>query len=102
MICHKTLLECFGIVVRALDERLASDIINHIALGGVEDLVVRTTRCGVDETASNTRDEERVVDLELNSVLQGLVGGPEHAIELLGLDDCSREAVKDEAIDPFD
>ena len=98
VICDKALLEGFRVVVGALNERLAGDIVDHVALGRVEDLVVRTARGGVNETASDTRDEERVVDLELDCVLQGLLGGFEHAVELLGLDDCSWETVKNEAV----
>jgi hypothetical protein len=51
----------------------------------------------VNQTAGNTRDEERVVDLQLDGVLQRLLGGFEHAVELLSLGDCSWEAVEDEA-----
>lgn len=51
----------------------------------------------MDQTAGNTRDEELVVDLELDSVLKGLLRGVEHAVELLGLGDRSWEAVEDEA-----
>lgn len=51
----------------------------------------------MDQTAGDTRDEEGVIDLELDGVLQGLLGGLEHAVELLGLCDCSWEAVEDEA-----
>lgn len=40
VICRKALLKCIGVVVRALDERLASDIVGHFGLGRVEDLVV--------------------------------------------------------------
>lgn len=97
VICHKALLEGLGVVVGALDEGLAGNVINHGLLGGVEDLVVGAARRGVHETASDTRHKERVVDLKLNSVLEGLVGGLEHAVELLGLDDCSWETVEDEA-----
>jgi hypothetical protein len=52
----------------------------------------------MDETASNAGDEERVVDLELDCVLQGLLGGFKHAVELLSLDNRSWEAVEDEAV----
>ena len=52
----------------------------------------------MDKTASDTRDEERVVDLELDGVLEGLLGGFKHAIKLLGLNDCSWETVENEAI----
>ena len=58
----------------------------------------RAARRRVHETASDTRHKERVVDLKLNSVLEGLVVALEHAIELLGLNDCSWETVKNEAV----
>jgi hypothetical protein len=60
--------------------------------------VVGATGCGVDQTAGDTRDEEGIVDLELDGVLQGLLGRFEHTVELLGLSDCAWESVEDEAI----
>jgi hypothetical protein len=96
VICDEALLKGLGVVVGALDEGLASDIVDHVALGRIEDLVVRAARCGVNETTSDARYEERVVDLELDGVLERLLGGFKHAIKLLCLNDCSWETVENE------
>ena len=60
--------------------------------------MVRAAGCGVDKAAGNTRDEETVVDLEFDGVLEGLLGRSKHAVELLSLGYCPREAVEDEAV----
>ena len=93
----ETLAESALVVVGTLDQRLAGDIVDHGGLRGVEDLVVRATRCGVDEATGDTGDKELVGDLELNSVLEGLGLGLEHAVELDSLGNSAREAIEDEA-----
>lgn len=93
----ETLAESALVVVRALDERLAGDVVDHVGLRGVEDLVVRAAGGGVHETASDTGDEELVGDLELDGVLERLGLGLEHAVELDGLGNSAREAIEDEA-----
>jgi hypothetical protein len=93
----EALAESALVVVRALDERLAGNVIDHGGLRGVEDLVVRAAGGGVHETASDTGDKKLVGDLELNSVLEGLRFGLEHAVELDSLGNSAREAIEDEA-----
>jgi hypothetical protein len=93
----EALAESALVVVGALDERLAGDVVDHVGLRGVEDLVVRATGGGVHETASNTGDEELVGDLELDGVLQRLGLSLEHAVELDGLGNSAREAIENEA-----
>lgn len=93
----QTLGEGGLVVIGTLDEGLASDVVGHGLLGRVEDLVVRTTGSGVNETTGDTGDEQAVVDAELNGVLERLLTGLEHGVEALGLGDGTREAVKDEA-----
>ena len=94
---RKTLLKRLGVVIRALDEGLAGGVVGHGHLGGVEDLVVRAARGGVDETASDAGDEQGIIDLQLNGVLQGLVALAQHGVEALGLGHGAREAVEDKA-----
>lgn len=94
----EALAEGLGVVVGALDEGLASDVVLHGLLGGVEGQVVRTAGGGVDETARDARDEQGVVDLELHRVLQGEVALAEHGVETLGLGNGAGEAVEDEAV----
>lgn len=94
----QTLGQGVGVVVGALDEGLAGDVVGHVALGRVEDLVVRTAGSGVDQTASDTGDEEGVVDLKLNGVLELLLTGRKHLIQALGLGDSPRETVQDETV----
>lgn len=93
----EALLEGLGVVIAALDKRLAGDVVGHGLLRGVEDLVIGPARGGVDETARDARHEEGIVDLELDGVLEGLVALAEHLVETLGLGDCAGEAVEDEA-----
>lgn len=95
----QTLGQGVGVVVGALDQGLAGDIVGHVALGGVEDLVVRAAGGGVDETASDTGNEEGVVDLQLNGVLELLLAGEKHLVQTLGLGDSSGETVQDETVD---
>jgi hypothetical protein len=93
----ETLAEGALVVVGSLDERFAGDVVDHVGLRGVEDLVVRAAGGGVHETASNTGDEELVGDLELDGVLKRLGLGLEHAVELDGLGNSAREAIENEA-----
>jgi hypothetical protein len=93
----QTLGEGGLVVVGTLDEGLAGDVVGHGLLGRVEDLVVRAAGGGVDETAGDTRDEQAVVDAELDGVLERLLAGLEHVVEALGLGNGAREAVEDEA-----
>ena len=51
----------------------------------------------MDQSASDTRNKETVVNLEFDSVLQCLISGLEHRIEALGLCDCARETVKNKS-----
>jgi hypothetical protein len=93
----EALLEGLGVVVGALDEGLARDVVLHVHLGRVEGAVVGAARGRVDEAAGDAGDEQGVVDLELNGVLQGRLLLRQHLVEGLGLGDRPREAVEDEA-----
>lgn len=53
----------------------------------------------MDEAAGDAGDEERVVDLELDGVLEGFALVGEHVVEFLGLGHGAGEAVEDEAGD---
>ena len=48
---------------------------------------------GVDQPARNTRNEKRVVDLQLNHRVKLFIAGIKHAIQLLSLWHCTREAI---------
>lgn len=93
----KALLEGVGVVVGALDERLAGDVVDHGHLGRVEGGVVGAARCWVDQATRDARDQQGVVDLQLHSVLQGLVALLEHCVETLSLGNGTRETVEDES-----
>ena len=96
MVSCKTLLQRVGVVVGTLNQGLAGDIILHIVLGRVEDLVVRPSRGWVDKTSSNSGDQEGIVDLQLNSMLELLLTSLEHVIKTLGLSNRTREAIQNE------
>lgn len=71
---------------------------NKVSESDIRELVVvRPARGGVDEAASDARDEEVVVDEQLDGMLELLVLLLEHGVELLGLGDGTGEAVEDES-----
>jgi hypothetical protein len=51
----------------------------------------------VDQPSGDPADEETVRDLELESLVELLLLGLEHVVELFGLDDGAWEAIEDEA-----
>lgn len=51
----------------------------------------------MDESTGDSRDEETIGNLELDSMVDLLVLGREHASELLSLGDGSGESVEDES-----
>ena len=63
----------------------------------LELLVIRPSACRVDEPARYTRNQKGVLDLHLDNVVQFLLSGAEHVVELLCLRDGTWEAVEDES-----
>lgn len=64
VICHRGRLVVVGlepllqrvfVVVGSLDQRLAGDVVCHVLLGRIEDFMVGSTRCRVDEAAGYAR-----------------------------------------------
>lgn len=98
VVSRQTLGQGVGIVIGTLDQRLAGDIVDHVALGRVEDLVVRTAGSRVDQTTGDTGDEKSVVNLQLNGVLELLLAGKQHLVQTLGLGDSSGETVQNETV----
>lgn len=92
----KTLAEGVGVVVGSLDQRLAGDIVHHVLLGGVEDLVVRAARRRVHQAASDTRHEQSIVDLQLNGVLERKLARGQHLVQTLSLGNGTGETVQNE------
>lgn len=99
VVCPKTLLQGVGVVVGALDQRFTGDIVLHLLLGRVEDLVVRAARSRVDQAASNSGNQEGIIDLQLNGVLKLLLALGKHVIQTLSLGNGTRETIKDETIE---
>jgi hypothetical protein len=50
----------------------------------------------VDESTSDSGNEEGIGDSELDSVVEGSLGGSEHSIQLGSLRNSSGEPIKDE------
>jgi hypothetical protein len=94
----QTLGEGVGIVIGTLDQRLSGDVVLHVLLGRVEDLVVRAARGRVDQAAGDTSHQQGVVNLQLNGVLKLLVTGDEHVIEALGLRNRPGETIQNETV----
>lgn len=65
-------------------------------LHSLELSVVCPAACRVDEPTSDTRDEQLVINRKLHDVVQLLVPGIQHVVELFGLRHRPREAVKHE------
>lgn len=59
--------------------------------------MVTPTARGVDQSTSNSGDQQGVGDLELDSVVDSLFALGKHGIELGSLGDGTGEAVEDEA-----
>lgn len=59
-------------------------------------LVVTPTARGVDQSTSDSGDQQGVGDLELDSVVDGLFAFGKHGVELGSLGDGTGETVKDE------
>lgn len=98
VVSRQTLGEGLGIIIGALDQRLAGDVVLHVILGRVEDLVVRAARGRVDQTAGDTSHQQRVVNLQLNGVLELLITGGKHVIETLGLRNRPGETIQNETV----
>lgn len=84
------------VVVTSLNKRLTSDIIGHVLLWWVEDLVVAATGGRMDESASDTSNEQSVINLKFDGVLERRGLGCKHLVELFSLSDSAWEAIKDE------
>lgn len=98
MVGSQTLGQGVGVVIGTLNQRLAGDVVLHVILRWVEDLVVRTAGGRMDETTGDTSHQQGIINLQLNGVLELLLASEKHFIETLGLSDCSGEAVQDEAV----
>lgn len=94
---RQALLQGLLIIVGPLDQGLAGLVVGHGLLWRVENCVVAAARGGVDQAASDTRDQERIVDLQLDGVLQGLVTLTQHCVEAFGLRNGTGESIEDES-----
>lgn len=57
MIGRESLLQRFFRVIRTLYQRFSSHVVFHVLFRRVERLVVRSTRCWVDQSTCNARNE---------------------------------------------
>lgn len=96
VVSSQTLGEGLGIVVRALDQRLAGNVVLHVRLGRVKNLVVRAAGSRVDQTTSNTSDKQSVVNLQFHGMLELLLAGREHVVKALSLRNRPGETIQDE------
>ena len=94
----QSLLQGVFVVVRSLNQRLAGDVVGHVLLRRVEQLVVGSATGWVDQSAGDSRHQQLVVDLQLHGALQRRFPLTQHAVQLLGLRDGSGETVQDEAV----
>lgn len=60
-------------------------------------VVVRSSRSRVDQSASDTANEEVVIHKELEGVVELLLLGFEHGVELLGLRNGTGESIEDKS-----
>lgn len=80
MVSDQSLLESIGVIVRALDQCFASDVVLHFCLGRVEDLVIRSARGWVHESPRYPGNEKAIIDLELDGVEEFLVSDGQHVV----------------------
>ncbi len=59
--------------------------------------VICSTACGVDQSASDTRDEQLILDGELYDTVQIFLAISQHSIQFFGLRHGSGESVQNEA-----
>lgn len=102
VVSTEALLQCVRVIVAALDEGLASNVILHVLLGRVEGGVVRSAGRRVDKATGDAGDEERIVDLQLDGVLQLLLALRKHGIEALRLGNGARETVENESAQGYE
>lgn len=98
VVSGQSLLQCLGVVIRALDKRLPSDVVGHLLLRWVEDFVVGSSRARVDQSARYPRNKKTVINLEFDGMLQRLLAFAKHVIQSFSLSNCTREPVKDETV----
>src|SRR5689334_17941758 len=97
MVSRQSLLECLGIVVRTLNEGFAGDVVLHVRLWGVENLVIASTGGRMNEASSDAGNEQSIVNLKLNGMFERNTLVLQHLVKLFGLSDGSRKAIEDEA-----
>ena len=94
MMCPQPFLQGICVIVGPLDKWFARHIILHRFFRRIEDLVIAAARGGMNEPASNTGNEEAIVDLKFDGVFQGFLLLSEHLIKPLGLGYGPGEAIK--------
>ena len=78
-------------VIVSLHQRFTGYIVFAVNLGCVEGGVVYSTGCGVDPTITDAIEDDRSRSVQLDNKVDG-----NHLVELNGLIDGAREAIKDE------
>lgn len=80
MVGDEPLLQGVGVVIGSLNERFARDVILHVVLGRVEDLVIGSSRGRVYKSSGDTGNEEAIVDLKFDGMLKLLLASGEHVV----------------------
>lgn len=97
MVGDQSLFQRLDVIVCALDESFARNIVGHGFFGRMEDLVVRAPRGRVDQSACDAGYEDVVGDQQLNCLAERLVFFLQHLVELFCLFDRSGKAIQNEA-----
>lgn len=98
VVCTQSLLEDLCIIVGSLDQRFARNIVLHRLLGRVEYFMVGSAGCGMNESTSDSLNEQLIINLQFDGVLQRLFRLLQHVVETFCLSDCSWEAIENEPI----
>lgn len=85
-------------VITTLDQGLTSDIVNTSNLGRVEPDVVRATRRRVDQAASDTLNQQLIVNVQVDNTIDGLTLLLQEIIQDTSLVDGTRETIQDETL----
>ena len=94
MVHVQTLLHGFFLVVIALDQIFASDVVFHVDLGRVEHNVVGTARSQVNATTRHALDDFCIRHVDLDNGVDGYAS----RLHGISLGNGAREAVKQETV----
>lgn len=77
---HQSVPQRRLVIVAALDQWFARDVVHHVPLRRVEDLVIRPTRSRMHKSTGDAGNEEGIVNLQFDRVHQLLLVLRQHLV----------------------